>query len=390
MNEKVRKLYGAIIYIIACALHKEVPDVQYIADVNLSEMYVLAQRHTLTAIVCMGLEACKALDVADGDIAAKWREARDKAIRKNMLMDAERSKIFAKLEQAGIWYMPLKGSVLQGLYPKYGMRQMADNDILIEAECQMLVKDIMVSLGFEAVSVGKRNHDVYEKPPIYNFEMHTSLFSAGYLSEWHEYYKQMKGRLIKDEKNAYGYHFSDEDFYVYMMAHAYKHYDGSGTGLRTLVDTYVYLSVKGDSMNWDYIYGQAQKLGIVDYVKDSNALAQRLFLEPLQTDKLFELLSEKEQEQLAFYAGAGTYGNLKISVEKSFQKIQQGDRAIWVAKCRYLWNRLCPDRDWFQKNKPFVYRHKWMIPFYLCFRLVRGILRSSKSIGVELKIIKKI
>ena len=177
---------------------------------------------------------------------------------------------------------------------------------------------------------------------------------------------------------------------MYMMAHAYKHYDGSGTGLRTLVDTYVYLSVKGDSMNWDYIYGQAQKLGIVEYVKDSNALAQRLFLEPLQTDKLFELLSEKEQEQLAFYAGAGTYGNLKISVEKSFQKIQQGDRAIWVAKCRYLWNRLCPDREWFQKNKPFVYRHKWMIPFYLCFRLVRGILRSSKSIGVELKIIKKI
>ena len=115
MNEKVRKLYGAIIYIIACALHKEVPDVQYIADVNLSEMYVLAQRHTLTAIVCMGLEACKALDAADGDIAAKWREARDKAIRKNMLMDAERSKIFAKLEQAGIWYMPLKGSILQGL-----------------------------------------------------------------------------------------------------------------------------------------------------------------------------------------------------------------------------------------------------------------------------------
>ena len=32
------------------------------------------------------------------------------------------------------------------------------------------------------------------------------------------------------EGSRYGYHFSDEDFYLYMLAHEYKHFSGSGTG----------------------------------------------------------------------------------------------------------------------------------------------------------------
>ena len=38
-----------------------------------------------------------------------------------------------RLEQAGIGYMPLKGSVKKKPYPKREMRQMSDVDILIDA-----------------------------------------------------------------------------------------------------------------------------------------------------------------------------------------------------------------------------------------------------------------
>ena len=66
----------------------------------------------------------------------KFRTAKEKASRKNIFLDAGRKKLFSFCEENGIWYMPLKGSVLKELYPDFSMRQMADNDILFDAGYQ--------------------------------------------------------------------------------------------------------------------------------------------------------------------------------------------------------------------------------------------------------------
>lgn len=71
--------------------------------------------------------------------------------------------------------------------------------------------------------------------------MHTSLFYTVHDSKWQEYYKNIRTRLVKDDDNSYGCHFSDADFYIYMTTHEYKHYAHSETGLRSLLDCYVYL-----------------------------------------------------------------------------------------------------------------------------------------------------
>ena len=88
--------------------------------------------------------------------------------------------------------MPLKGAVLKDLYPKHDMRQMADNDILFDVTCQKEIRDYFVSHGYEVISYAKGNHDVYEKPPVYNFEMHTALFGAGHNEVWAKYYENVK------------------------------------------------------------------------------------------------------------------------------------------------------------------------------------------------------
>lgn len=43
-----------------------------------------------------------------------------------------------------------------------------------------------------------------------------------------EYYSDIKNRLLSDKpEGSCGYHMSDEDFYIYIISHAYKHYSGS-------------------------------------------------------------------------------------------------------------------------------------------------------------------
>ena len=88
--------------------------------------------------------------------------------------------MLSALDGAGIWYMPLKGTLLKDLYPKTGMREMADNDILFDASRCGDVKRIMESLGFEIKAYGTGPHDSYLKPPVSNFEMHRKLFDDSF------------------------------------------------------------------------------------------------------------------------------------------------------------------------------------------------------------------
>ena len=159
-------------------------------------------------------------------------QAMGKAVRKVAVFDVERALILKEMEKAGIWDMPLKGSVLKSLYPKIGMRQMADNDILCDPARMSDVCTIMESLGYSTNSTfGLSTHDIYFKPPVCNFEMHRALFGYGHDQRLVDYYQDVKSRLILNEGSQYGYHFRDEDFYLYMLAHAYKHFSNCGTGL---------------------------------------------------------------------------------------------------------------------------------------------------------------
>ncbi len=90
---------------------------------NLDEIAKVAMHHTISSMICMALESA-------GIKINTLVDQKNKAIRKVMLLDRERQQIFSKLDEAGIWYVPLKGVLLKEMYPVFGMRQMADNDIL--------------------------------------------------------------------------------------------------------------------------------------------------------------------------------------------------------------------------------------------------------------------
>ena len=142
--------------------------------------------------------------------------------------------------------MPLKGAVLKNRYPTYGMRELSDYDILIDAGRAEAVKKIMEDDGFAKEQSRCLAHDIYHKQPVLNFEMHTALFdpdketSQG--AKLSRYYRHVEKRLIGDRHGCgCEKHFSPEDFYLYLVAHEFKHYSAGGTGLRSLLDTYIYL-----------------------------------------------------------------------------------------------------------------------------------------------------
>ena len=347
----------------------------------------MARKHSVSSMVCMALEKTAVFANADEATKKQWIDAKNKAIRKNMLLDAERKTILHELETQGIWYMPLKGSILKDWYPKPGMREMADNDILFDASKRKEVKAIFQGRGYTVKEYNKSNHDEYEKPPIYNFEMHVELYHKIY-DTFNEKYADVKQRLIPDAEVPYRLHFTPEDFYVFVIAHAYKHYSSSGTGIRTLADIYIMNQKLGGTMNWEYVDSELRGLGIFSYECESRELAQKLFgIAELPTEAN---LSEAEQQMLAYYLGASTYGTIENRTLNQMQKLQPDGGAITAhTKRKYLVSRIFPGREWCEAYAPTVYKYPVLLPFFWVWRLaVKGVKRRDIA-KQELEAIKR-
>ena len=363
---ETRRAVGDMVYLVSCAVNDEKPESDKTAGMDLSLICAAAQRHQLTSAVGMALEAA---GIRDSRIAQETAKAQ----RKNALLDADRAALIERLESAGIWYMPLKGAVMQALYPRYGMRQMADNDILIDAARAQDVKGIMEELGFTTERVGRGVHDVYHKPPVSNFEIHNALFSPVQEKELHAYYRDVKSRLVKDPDNRFGWHFTPEDFYLYLLAHARKHFAGGGTGLRTFLDIYVYLKKNGASLNMAYIETEAEKLALSDFERRSRSLATHLFGQ--------QALTPEDQEMLAYVIQSGTYGTTSHRVNNQVAKLGGGVQG----KIRFFLRRAFPPMETIKIWYPLIYKHRFLLPLLPLVRLGKALTVSRRKVVSELR-----
>ncbi|MBR4812806.1 MAG: nucleotidyltransferase family protein [Lachnospiraceae bacterium] len=355
-------------YLVGCSVNGRVPEKERIDAMDAEAVLRLASRHTLGAAAAMALESggCKSKETEKKIIIA---------VRRAACFEAEWETIKKKLEEAGIWYLPLKGAVIKSLYPQYGMREMADHDILFDATRAEDLRNIMEGLGYTTKEYGRSNHDAYHKPPVLNFEMHKELFDPFHdeVKEVCKYYRNTGEKLLGDGLEK---HFSDEDFYLYLVAHEYKHYCFSGTGLRSLLDIYVYLSHK--TLDLEYVAQEARKMGCAEYERINRELALALFGDG-------ELTAEGE-EMLTYIVSSGTYGTNKQRVQNKMKRKGWG-------KSRYVLNRFFVPvsrkneaYDAFSRQYPTFYKHKILLPFLPFYRTARAI--CGGRFGGELKSIR--
>ena len=379
-----RRIYDTIIYLISCVLSGRVAESELILD-DVGAILSFAKRHSLDAIVTSALSK---IGLAPEEAVAR----RNIAIRKIMLLDAERGEILRALDEKQIKYMVLKGVIIKELYPSIGDRQMADNDILFDGRYRKDVRDIMLSRGYsiDSYDMGD-NHDVYLKEPVYNFEMHTHLFNSYHHSVFYNYFESAFDRAIA---NGAAHYMTDEDYYVYIKAHEYKHYSAGGTGIRSLVDTFVYLNAKKGLLNEGYIEAELKKLGISDYENETRKLAQKIFsfdfatanMRSYKSGAYSDALERDERAMLDNFFIAGSYGTTEQSVEKQLDEM---DKNGGGAKIKYIFSRIFPPMEYYKANYPRVYRYKILIPFFIIGRVFAIIFLRPRSTAKKLKTIFK-
>lgn len=371
-----------LLYLIACAINNEKPNESILEKVNFEQLFTLSKSQCLSSITYMALQNTEAFSHADKTLVKQWKEAKEKVIRKNLMLDNERQQILTELEKKHIWYMPLKGAVLKQLYPQQAMREMSDNDILYDASYQKEVKKIFKERGYKVDMYAQSNHDVYQKEPLYNFEMHTSLFEGNVYPEFSNMFDNNPNILIKDENSAYARQLSDEDFYIYLTAHSYKHYDSSGTGLRNLVDFYI-MNKAFKNVDWEYIIKQLKILKIDDYELNCRTLSKQLFEKAILIDET--KLSQKQQELLSNLSSSGMYGSQEQYVSNTLNKISDDGNISTKVKIKYFIKRLFPSRELYKFSNPLFYKLPILLPLLWLYRIIKVILFDRKRIYSEIK-----
>ena len=288
--------------------------------------------------------------------------------------------------------MVMKGVVMQNYYPRLGKRQMSDNDILIDPQKREMIKDRMLENGYEIVYYALEHPDTYKKfGTKFYFEMHHSLFFNIKRNQTeYDYYKNVKDTLVKVDGTDYAYKFTDEDFYIYLITHSYKHFTECGVGIRSLMDIYVYQKAKGDSLDREYIDAELSKLGIKNFESITSSLATVLFSEDFKPpSEIGNGLSDTEREMLEVHIFSGAFGTAEQSTKQLMKMMDSDKKITFGVRAKYFLRRLFPDMDYYKLNHPTVYKYKILIPFYWAWRIVRGIFRKPELNRRELKYIWK-
>lgn len=281
-----------------------------------------------------------------------------------------------KLDEMGVRHMLLKGSVMKNFYPSPDMRTMGDIDILVEAaRCNEVVKAFIAD-GFKFVGEGDLHSNV-KKGNAY-IEFHRSMVDSCH-ETLSAYYGDGFRLPHSCEKSEYEYKLSNEDFYVFLVAHIAKHYRYGGTGIRSLLDLYVYEKAL-PSLDFNYINGELEKIGLLVFCNKVRKITYDWYSGNF--DGEFDIMSE-------YIVSGGVYGIEGTSMQNSFI-LDNIDENIRLKKIKKFFGIIFLGYNDMKIRYPVLENKKFLLPLFWIVRFFDTLIHNPSSAKGQLDASKKI
>ena len=358
-------------------LEQDPPELQ---QTDWEKVFQLAKRHGVETM--SGHAAFRLPYGPEKELCERWQKSIAANTAKNMVQRAERDRILEKLTGEHIDVLPLKGSRMIEMYPEPDQRQMADLDFLIRTCDQNRVRDCMTELGYEVERYEITNEDTYQKMPFMHVEMHHDLFArTSRYENLKEYYADPWSRAIPDERKSCRYHLSREDFYLYQLAHFYKHFAGGGCGIRNVMDIYVLLDRYGDTLDEDYLGKELNKLGLSEFRKTMERLARQWFSPDFHGEPV-----DEEIEMALFTSGA--YGLRDNSRRAGLRRMEEKYPSKLLARSVYLLSLMFPSYDRLIVKYPQFKGHRKILPLLWIYHIGYKILFDRERITGNIRVLR--
>ncbi|MBP3939789.1 MAG: nucleotidyltransferase family protein [Clostridia bacterium] len=309
--------------------------------------------------------ACEKLrNKPDAETMKFLKEFRMQKIIVEAQQEIEACDAMDKLEEMQAKHMPLKGYIIKNLYPSPDMRTMGDLDLLIEEErCEEIVA-AFVAEGFTSCAEGDLHSNV-ERGNAY-IEFHRSM-----VNEKHEtlskYFGNGFGRAKLSQGYSYRYELSHEDLYIFLIAHIAKHYRYGGTGIRSLLDLYVYRKAYPD-MDCRYIDTELEKINLLVFGKK---------IEKISDDWYSGGFSGEYDTVSSYIVSGGVYGDENAPLLNEFINDTQG--SIKVTKIKNWLTTVFPGKELMTTRYPVLKKCIILLPLFWVVRFFDTLIRTPQN-----------
>lgn len=238
-------------------------------DANCKLLARLASRNAVQGLFCRGLG--ENLQSFPEELREKlqkscWAAAVRESAQQDLL-----SAIRESFSASDIDFILLKGSHLKALYPAPELRFMVDTDVLVHEDDIPKAKEILSGFGL-ALKFDNGKDIVFIKEPFLTVELHRSLFQEENVMYAH-FCDAWQTAVAGDVPHEYK--MTDNDLYVYTLAHLAEHYLEAGSCFRPVMDLYL-LETK-QNLDFDLIRAQLNTLGLVKFGENIRALGKAMF-----------------------------------------------------------------------------------------------------------------
>ena len=352
------------IRLLAAAVRQTVPP-EPDGEVDFRLIYDISKFHDVANTVFYAVERLK--NKPEPELYKKWRDERNIGFHRYIVQQDEYNKITELFSAEGIDYTPMKGFAISKLYPAPEYRFMSDLDFLLRRADLKRAGALIKGMGYTVETEGALHHDEFIKPPFMLVELHHEM--VGVNSRFHDYYTDIFDRARKVGEHSFA--LSDEDSYIFQLVHLNKHYEESGTGIRSVVDIYLFNEKKGESLDWAYIDREFARLGLTDFHRMITGIGKKWI-----NDADVESFSDEEKYLLQ----SGSYGT---DAQKYLNR--KGD----MKTGRFLLTRFFPPVGRMKYEYAVLRKCVLLLPAVYVYRIFHGLIVHQKQIKDEIKVLKE-
>lgn len=368
-NNQQFKVAAYVICLVASAVNnRKAPEKP--ENLSWQEVFDFAKRQSVLNLVSY---ACETLtDKPESQQMKYLREFRKQKMIIEAQQEIEACDVFDRLETMGVRYMPLKGYIVKNLYPSPDMRTMSDIDVLADADRIREVGDALVKEGFSFDGEGDLHANL--KRGQASFELHRFLVNQSY-KNLTAYFGDGFSRAKKCDGFNYRYELSREDMYIFLLAHLAKHYRYGGTGIRTVLDLYVYRRAC-PNLDMDYVYAETEKIGIDRFQRKVEKIADDWFGGSFNGE--FNAVS-------GYIISGGTYGVHDRNVVNDVINQSEG-KSVTAGKIKSIFRMIFPDYKLMSELFPQLKKCAVLLPVFWVIRWFKSLFGKNSNLKKTMEI----
>ena len=349
----------------------------------------LAGLHNLIPAVYSAASRTEEFSRADASARTQLLETTLVQSSRQFMRTQELFRIYEKLLSAGIQPLILKGLICRSLYPEPELRVSCDEDLWVRKEdlaaCDRILRACGYTPDFDDVTpILDTVQEITYENGVLVIELHLNLFGTANSDRFQMtqvFCRSFSQNMELEIQGHKVFTLCPTEHFLFLFLHLYKHFSVSGAGLRHIMDFLMFLDKYNEDIDFTRIrLVVSQFRGELFYCSLLEIGKTYLGFSPQKSAELFSLSISRPELELLLedIIQSGCFGNAS-KVQKLGSTYVMSYAISSETHRPQILPLLFPKAEFLYPSFPLLIRHRWLLPFAWCARILKFFWKTCRS-----------